>query len=63
MKRKIITLEKKLANILGKEGVQLDSEISSDVLEIMTQQQPMIDQLPEDSFKRESIGTSKRMLL
>ena len=41
MKRKIVTLEKKLANILGKEGVQLDSEISSDVLEIMTQQ-PMI---------------------
>ena len=52
LKRKITTLKAKVADMIEKEVVELDEELSSDMFQMVKEQQANIDKLPEDYFQR-----------
>lgn len=63
IKRKLTALRRKLEDITSKEGVELDDDMSADLLSIMKKQQPMIDEMEEGSFKKVYFNQQKEAAL
>ena len=52
MKRKIGNLEARINDIICNEGIELDDDTTSDLHQIMMENDSTISKLPEDSFQR-----------